>query len=229
MHDAAMAGKLLRRCKELEPANPHWSHELGTLYSFQGDPDRPEIGTDWGLMSLAELETALRAAKSPIDRFHALSSIPRVCLKAGEIERARTYAEQLLADATGAQHIYTQICGNREASMVLGWYALYKNDFAEARSRLLGARVPDDAYFDSAYCHMDPLMQLIDRMLDWGQRDVVLEYLERDEQLVPQFCDRLSRWRKEIAQGDRPNFGDIALLGENLKLTGSLRPDDDFI
>jgi hypothetical protein len=39
--DDVLAGKLLRRCKELEPQNPHWSRERGSLYSFQGDPRQP--------------------------------------------------------------------------------------------------------------------------------------------------------------------------------------------
>ena len=101
--DEAMAGKLLRRCKELDPGNARWSRELGWLYSFQGDPAQPESGKDWGLMSLAELETAWRSATDPDDRFLSLLWIPRVCLNAGEIEKASDYAEELLARASQEQ------------------------------------------------------------------------------------------------------------------------------
>src|SRR5262249_58497602 len=124
--DEAVAGKLLRRCKELEPVNPRWSLELGGLYSHQGDPRRPESNRDWGLMSLAELEKAWNTPTGTGGGYHALMRLPAVALQAGEIEKARQYAERLLLAATQQPHEFSQIWGNREANMALGWYALYK-------------------------------------------------------------------------------------------------------
>jgi hypothetical protein len=217
--DDTMAGKLLRRCKELDPEIAHWSRELGFLYSFQGNRGQPESRTDWGLMSLAELENAYRSATDPHNRFFALLKIPAVCLDAGEIEKARRYAEELLARASQEESPFTQVWGDREANMVLGWYALYNNDLAEARARLFAARVPVDAYLTSSYCFMDPLMNLLGWMLERGQHEAVLEYLARDQGLVPRFRDRLAKWSSDIEGSLTPDFRDRALLRENLELT----------
>src|SRR5262249_13626105 len=86
--DAVMAGRLLRKCKELEPKNPRWATELGQLYSFQGDPQQPESYKDWGLMSLSELESAWQPATAPNERFYALMRLPAVALQAWEFEKA---------------------------------------------------------------------------------------------------------------------------------------------
>jgi tetratricopeptide (TPR) repeat protein len=215
--DDVMTGKLLRRCKELEPGNPRWSRELGQLYSFQGDSRQPESYKDWGLMSLAELETAWQSATDPEHRFRALMRLPAVALQASEIEKARNYAEKLLASVSEEQHLFTQIWADREANTVLGWYALYNNNFDEAKARLFAARTPAAPYLTSSYCFMDPLMKLVGWMLYRDQRQAVLEYLRRDQELVPEFRDRLAGWASEIAHGRTPDFQDRALLSENHK------------
>jgi hypothetical protein len=96
-------------------------------------------------MSLAELENAWNTVTASDGRYYALLQIPAVALQAGEIEKARQYAERLLLAASEQSHEIPQICGNREANMALGWYALYKNDLGDARKRLLSARAPTAA------------------------------------------------------------------------------------
>jgi hypothetical protein len=97
---------------------------------------------DWGLMSLAELENAWNTATDSDGRYYAMMHIPAVALQAGEIEKARQYAEGLLLAASEQPHEISQIWGNREANMALGWNAVYKNDLDDARTRLLSARAP---------------------------------------------------------------------------------------
>ena len=177
---------------------------------------------DWSLMSLAELETAWRSAMEPDDRFLAVLWIPRVCLNAGEVEKARDYAEELLARASQEQSPFTQIWGDREANMVLGWYALYKENVSHAIARLFSARRPSAIYFGSSYCSMDPLMSLVGWMLDRGQRDAILKYLARDQGLVPEFRERLAKWSSEIEQGRTPDFQDGALLAENAEVAKTI-------
>ncbi len=220
--DDVMTGKLLRRCKELEPEDPRWSYELGTLYSFQGDRQQPESYRDWGLMSLAELEAAWQSVTDPDVRSVILLKLPDVALRAGEIEKARHYAEELLSSVSGDQPILSQIWADRQANTVLGWYALYNNNFEEAKDRLFSARTPVAFYFTSCFCFMDPLMKLVDWMLYRDQRQAVLEYLRRSQELVPEFRDRLAKWTSEIEQGLTPDFQDRALLSENLKVVQKL-------
>jgi hypothetical protein len=130
---------------------------------------------------------------------------------------ARNYAQELLAAAAQHPHTYTQINADREASMILGWYALYSNNLADAKARLFSARTPVAPHLMQSYCFMDPLMKLAGWMLDRDQREAVLEYLRRDQELVPEFRDRLARWASEIEQGLTPDFQDRALLSENLQ------------
>ena len=222
--DEVVAGKLLRRCKKLEPGNPQWSLELGTLSSQQGDARRAESNQDWGLMSLAELESAWQTATGTGGDFLALMRLPSVALQAGKTKKARQYAERLLLAASQQPHEFTQIWGDREANMALGWYALYKNDPDHARSRLLSARVPTVLYFNYCYCFMDPLMKLVSWMLGRGGREAVLEYLRRDQALVPAFRDRLVKWSGAIERGPTPDFQDRSLLAENLEVTKKLVP-----
>ena len=106
--------------------------------------------------------------------------------------------------------------------MALGWYAVYKNDFDDAKRRLFSARLPTGAYFSSCYCFMDPLMALAGWMLNRGQREAVLEYLRRDQQLVPEFRDRLVKWVSQIEQGQTPDFQDRTLLRDNLEVFNTL-------
>ena len=113
-----------------------------------------------------------------------------------------------------------QIFASREANKILGWHALSKNDLAGAKDRLFSARIPVPAHRPSCYCFMDPLMKLLGWMLYRGQRQTVLEYLRRDQELVPEFRDRLAGWASEISQGLVPYFEDPTLLAENLKASG---------
>ena len=223
--DDVIAGRLLRRCKELEPDNPHWSGQLGLLYSFQGDPKQPESATDWGKMSLAQLEIAWKADGEPNRRFLALLSMPEVAIRAGELDKAREYAAELLAIAPMQEQAFSQIWADRQANMALGWLALSRNDLAEARARLFGARTPEGHYVTNAFCFMDPLVKLIGWMLDLGHHEVVLEYLRREGELVPGFHDRFVKWAGEIEQGRKPDFRDFALLEQNLKAREWKRPD----
>ncbi len=223
--DAVTAGRLLRRCKDLEPDNPRWSGQLGLLYSFQGDSKQPESYADWGKMSLAQLEIAWKSDREPNERFLALLSMPEVALRAGELDKARDYAAELLAAAPIQEHAFSQIWADRQANTVLGWLALSRGDRAEARALLFGARTPDGPYLMNAYCFMDPLVKLIRWMLDLGHHDVVLEYLRREGELVPVFRDRFVKWAGEIEQGRKPDFQDRALLEQNLKAKEWKGPD----
>jgi hypothetical protein len=215
--DDVMAGKLLRKCKELEPGNSRWSLQLGQLYSHQGDPEQPESHVDWGLMSLVELETAWKSGSDSDHRFCALMQLPRVALQANEIEKACRYAEELLSAASNLQHLGMQIMGDREANTILGWHALRNDNFDEAKARLFSARTPVGPYLTSCFCFMDPLLKLVGWMLYRDQRQAVLEYLRREQALVPEFRGRLMKWASDIEQGVTPDFQDRALLSENLK------------
>ena len=68
----------------------------------------------------------------------------------------------------------------------------------------------------SCYCFMDPLMHLVGWMLHRDRAGPCYKMLRRDQELVPEFRDRLAKWADEIEQGRIPDFQDRELLVENL-------------
>ena len=200
MSTTSLPGRLLRRCKELEPDNR--TGRVNSVTTFFGDPKQPESATDWGKMSLAQLEIAWKSDGEPSRRFVALLSMPEVAIRAGELDKAREYGAELLAIAPMQEQAFSQIWADRQANMVLGWLALSRNDLAEARARLFGARTPEGHYVTNAFCFMDPLVKLIGWMLIWAITKLFSNTCARRESFVPGFHDRFVKWAGEIEQAE---------------------------
>ncbi len=77
-------------------------------------------------------------------------------------------------------------------------------------------------HFSTCFCFTDPLVKLVGWMLFRDQRKSVFEYLRREQELVPEFRERLAKWASEIERGLTPDFQDKALLPENLKVVEKL-------
>jgi hypothetical protein len=107
------------------------------------------------------------------------------------------YAEKLLRDNAGSgDAVYT---GN----LILAQAALDTNDIAKAKERLLEAATTSGA----KRIEQSGLDTSVVRVLyDKGEKDAVLEYLQRGKQLWPQGAQTISRWEAAIKAGRRPNF-----------------------
>ena len=92
--DRPLAKDLLERARALEPDNPRWVEKLAQLHRLnaaRGDETEARL-------ALTEME---RAYAMPLaSRSTLLTSLPAAAFDAGDIPKARAYAEQLLNEAS---------------------------------------------------------------------------------------------------------------------------------
>jgi hypothetical protein len=210
--DRTLAGNLLRRCKLLEPDNPKWSRRLGDLYASVGRNQDPYARRDWGAMALAELEAATGESRSGPDLFGVLLRLPTVALQAGDLVKARRYAEDLLAAGPSQRSAWAPGVAIHQANTVLGRVALAEGDVDRAKSHLLAAVAPAGRSAKFLFGDMGPNVSLARDLLKRGEREVVVEYLRRSQRLRPECRDLLSGWIAEIERGGLPDFGPSPLV-----------------
>jgi hypothetical protein len=131
----------------------------------------------------------------------ALIDRARAALVAGESARAKTWALDLLkADAASPEN---EEHGNAVyyGHLILGEVAFQDGQIAEAkRELLLAGGTPGSEALDQ----FGPDMALAKRLLQKGERAVVLEYLKICERFAPK--DMLKLWQTQIEQGKMPDF-----------------------
>jgi hypothetical protein len=201
IHDKVLSGELYRKARSLEPDKPEWSQRLGHLYSLELTRKEPHARRDWAAMSLAELE---RAHAMDTDRGKGRwvhCQLAKAAFEAGDHPKARAYAQELVTtpgDSRGdAVHI-----GN----LVLGRLALAAGDVDAAKSHLIeSANTPGSPVLGS----FGPSMTLAKELLDRGEREAVLRYLELCSKFWKMGVQRgvLPGWIEEVRRGGCPDFG----------------------
>jgi hypothetical protein len=150
--------------------------------------------------------TRLHQATTEEQRFYALDKVAKESFIIGKIEDASKYADELAALAPKYKTNWNYGNAVQDANLVWGRIALKTGHIDEAKMRLLKAgHSPGSATMDS----FGPNMSLANDLLQKGQKEVVLEYLE----LCRTFWSdednhgKLDQWKKEIQDGKRPDFG----------------------
>ena len=154
----------------------------------------------WTPMSIAEGHRPGNFKPSP----ETIAALHRVMLAAGisplssatPIEAARAMRRMRPGSP---RHRSPWLCRSKrtilekfhDCSCALSWKGEVRRRLRAGQSPTLSARTPDAVYLGSSFCFMDPLMKLVAWMLYRDQRQAVLEYLRRDQELVPEFRDRL--------------------------------------
>lgn len=195
--DLVRAAMYLSRLKELAPDDARWPERLAQVYKLQLSEAPAEQRERLARKALAELETAY-ALTDEASRFYLMDGLANAALTAERLDKAEQYAKQLLelAEAHRDHGHY----GNavHVGYLVLGHLALRNDDVPQAAAYLIEAgRTPGSPQLNS----FGPSMSLANALLERGQRDVVLEYLE----LVGQFWmeeDRIETWKRQIHEGD---------------------------
>lgn len=125
-----------------------------------------------------------------------------MAVDAGALDKAKSYAQQVVDGADLGFPVGTDGNALHHGYIVLGRVALREGDLKKAGSYLLEAgKSPGSANLDS----FGPNMQLARELLEKGQREVVLQYLE----LCGRFWKRdlLTTWTADIKAGKIPDFG----------------------
>jgi TonB family protein len=122
---------------------------------------------------LADSEEQIRG-EDGIERFYALTNLPKQALDAGALEKASSYAIELLKLANDHKGDWNYGNAVYDANMVLGLVALRQDNVAGARSYLLeSGKTSGSPQLDS----FGPDLTLARELLGKGERDAVLEFL----------------------------------------------------
>ncbi len=139
------------------------------------------------------------------DRFH---QIVELLIEAYEEEKL-TEAERLALEylELAKEHTTDWNYGNaiHHANLVLGKIRLLGDDLEQAKNYLLKAgKTPGSPTLNS----FGPNMDLARELLEIGERDVVLQYLDLVKKFwYPIFSFfKVRKWRKAIKKGDVPDF-----------------------
>lgn len=203
LHDSAAAEDLYRRAEAAEPQNPKWTRQLGQLYSLglsgKADEGRQQAAKD----ALDAYERSLSNMKEAEEREATLPDVAKAALEAGDLAKARSYAEEILKQA-GSSGRDNWNYGNmiHHGHLLLGRLALLDGDVATAKEHLLAAgKTPGSPQLNS----FGPNMLLAKELLEKGEREAVLEYFK----LCGSFWERseLEAWAKDVRASKVPSFG----------------------
>jgi hypothetical protein len=202
--DRTLSEGCLKKAQALEPDNPDWSRRLGFLYrlGFQSrsGADRQATATK----ALAELERGVRNA-GELERFRELPDLARAAFEAGQWDKARAYATELLQAATLPDYFHSQDGDAAHyGNFVLGRLALRSGDVETAKHHLLESGRTQGS---PVLCSFGPSMTLAKELLERGEQDTVIEYLRLCTNFWETDDHQAEQWIYAIEHGDVPDFG----------------------
>ncbi|HWM91237.1 MAG TPA: RNA polymerase subunit sigma-24 [Thermoanaerobaculia bacterium] len=200
LHDMETAESLYRRAEAAEPQDPKWPERLGHLHALGLSAKSGAARQKAAKASLDAFERSLQRTTDGEERESLLTQVASVALEAGEVAKARGYAEEIIGK-TGSGN-WNDGDMLHQGNLVLGRIALRNGDVTKAKEHLLAAgKVSGSPVLGS----FGPNMRLAKELLEKGEREVVLEYFR----LCGSFWkkDELKVWAKEVRAGKIPEFG----------------------
>jgi tetratricopeptide (TPR) repeat protein len=193
LFDKSTARKLFIRGQTLEPKNPKWSKQLGLLYKLNGDHAK----------ALAEFEKARAKSGSRVAEFHLLDDLARSAFDAGNMEKARSYAVELLQQAKRRRKDWNYGNAILHGNLVLGRIALRQRKTNDAKKYLLEAgKTPGSPQLNS----FGPKMTLAKDLLEKGETQAVLDYFNACAKFWRMRQNRLKSWTALVKKGQIPDF-----------------------
>ena len=199
---ADLAEKCFARAEALDPGNLEWPRELADVYELRAMKAKsPEERTSMLEKRLGNLEKAL----SRVSNRGALadfSDLANAAYEAGEFGKAENYARKALELASqNRSDSYYGPALNR-CNSVLGRVALHAGEVEKAKSFLLAAeQIPREAKFNYF-----PDMHLAKELLEHGERQTVLDYLELCKRFWSSSGNPLDGWIQTIKSGGTPDW-----------------------
>jgi tetratricopeptide (TPR) repeat protein len=201
-HEAGV--ELLKKAQALEPRNPAWSEQLGQIYQSEtvGNP----AATNSAAIALMEFEKArAQSAPSAPNSFRVVE-MAKLAFAAGDIEKARTYADELLAPGLqgngGVNDPYAFYYGN----FVLGRIALREGKVEVAKSYLLASgKTAGNPLLNT----FGPNMSLAKELLEKGETNAVLEFFQDCGKFWTRSGgpNKTVIWAADVKDGKMPDFG----------------------
>jgi tetratricopeptide (TPR) repeat protein len=194
--DPAAAEKLIYKIAEKEPGNREWPAELAQLYRMFGIPGQDF--DDPAQRAAESYKRVLALTRTSIAREELAGEMAQAAFKMGDFAGA---AELARIHLQGKDRTATQ-----RANTILGRVALRSGDIQAAKRFLLDSSGPE-ARKDVSFS--GPTMILAKELLEDGQDDAVLQYLDNCLSLWPRGESVLQIWIGEINKGKKPNFGNL--------------------
>jgi hypothetical protein len=153
------------------------------------------------MLEFQHLETM--AGTEPIRRNPYLARLAKAAFDAGEYTHAAEYAREALA-AAGKGVFWWTGDAIHQGNIVLGRLALRRGDVEEARRDLLAAgRTPGSSGLNST----GPNMALARDLLEKGESETVIQYLQECGTFWEGNRGKLAEWTALIKAGIKPDFG----------------------
>ena len=198
--DATLSATLLQRAEALEPSNPEWARQLARLH-WREARIFPEARDSGGAArALADFERAYELSEAG-DHADLMPDLALAAFAARDNEKARGYAMVMLEAPPNRRDRGDSI---HYGNLVLGHVALSEDNVAEARARLLAAgrmRGSPIQRFGA------PDMTLAKALLERGESETVLKYLELCFDFWQAGEERLKDWIALVEAGRIPDFG----------------------
>ncbi len=155
----------------------------------------------------AQAIQALTGATNEYVRFLSLNQAARMSLAVGRTEDARQFAtDMLLLDDKYSQGDPEKANGDvvHTSHIVLGHIALDEGQVEKAKQHLLAAGKSNGSPVLGSF---GPNMSLAKELLEKGEPETVLQYLEACRKFWGSGTEKLEEWTKDIHAGRLPSFG----------------------
>lgn len=151
-----------------------------------------------------EFEQMLAQSNNECTKNHLITYLAPSELANGNTEKAKTYAEKLLAESKTLPKSCSVGDAIHVGNLVLGKIALASGNIDEAKYRLLEAgKTPGSPSLNS----FGPNMLLAQDLLEKNERAVVLEYFDLCATFWKSEFNELKDWKKLVKGGGFPDFG----------------------
>ena len=208
---------MLQEARKLDPKNPEWPEKLAELYDNDRTRSRanPAARTAAATKELEALEEAYRltsdthkATLRPRGQ-HVFYGLVSAAFFAGETEKAKAYGTNLLKSVNKEEESWNYGNAIHRANVLLGHIALRENRIDQAARHLLeGGKTPGSPQLNS----FGPDMSLAKALLEKGQRETVVQYLDLCASFWKMDKGRLAKWKQAIQAGQAPDFGQSGQL-----------------
>jgi len=199
----ALAEELLEKAEAMNPADFGPAQSLTNFYHLRWiGAHTPEERARFARKELEQADLAVERSKTNPEWHRALlMTAAKAAIEAEAVDKARQMATEALAQA-GSRNDNTTGQTIHDSHVVLGRADLRSGKIDEAKTHLLQAgRVTGGGSLTS----FGPNMSLAKELLERGERDTVVLYLEECEAFWPN-RGILAQWIQTIKSGGTPNF-----------------------
>lgn len=196
--EPSLSAELFRNGAQLDPQNPEWATRLRALRKNGPAGDQAQ-----GEAAVSPLEGSPSEATDQVERYHSLAKMAQVALDAGEDQKARAYAEELLLLSETLPQDWNYGNAVHDGNRILGHVALKAGDVEGAKSFLLRA---GETIGSPQLNSFGPSLSLAKALLARGERDSVVRYLQLCTRFWEDRSDAVDKWIADIRAGRTPDL-----------------------